>query len=98
MRDTSSEASLRWGRSISRSTPSMRKRMTRARSKVSIWMSDASSLIASLSMALMRRMMGASSSASSRSSLWGNSSARAKKSISLPRSSISWRASEESRW
>ena len=63
------------GLSTSRSTPSMRKRTTRRFSYGSIWMSDAPSLTASVSSALISRMIGASSSLSSRSSGSGNSSA-----------------------
>ena len=97
IRDTSSEASLRPGRSISCNVPSTRKRITRLFSNVSMWISEAPSLIASASMALISLMIGASSSLSSRSSVSGSSSARVKKSSAEPRSSISWRASEESR-
>ena len=93
IRDTSSEASLRPGRSISCNVPSTRKRITRLFSNVSMWISEAPSLIASASMALI----SLSSSLSSRSSVSGSSSARVKKSSAEPRSSISWRASEESR-
>ena len=53
IRDTSSEASLRPGRSISCSVPSTRKRITRLFSNVSMWISEAPSLIASANMALI---------------------------------------------
>jgi hypothetical protein len=68
MRDTTSGASARCGASTSRSTPSMRKRTTRRFSNGSMWMSEAFSFTASVSSALISRMIGASSSLSSRSS------------------------------
>ena len=49
-------------------------------------------------MALINLMIGASSSLSNKSSVSGNSSARANKSLSLPISSINCLAAEESRW
>ena len=51
----------------SRSTPSTRKRTTRRFSNGSTWMSEAFSLTACVSTALISRMIGASSSLSSRS-------------------------------
>ncbi len=78
IRETSSEASLRPGRNISCNVPSTRKRITRLFSNVSMWISEAPSLIASASMALISLMIGASSSLSSRSSVSGSSSARVK--------------------
>src|SRR5690606_35863166 len=68
IRDTITGASARGGSSTSRSTPSTRRRIDRRFSKGSIWISEAFSLTASDSRALIRRMMGASSWDSSRSS------------------------------
>ncbi len=83
MRETMSGARARLGCSTSRSTPSTRKRTTRRDSKGSMWMSEAFSRIAWVSRALIRRMMGASSSFSIRSS----GSARASATLSRSRSS-----------
>ena len=77
MRDTRSGARARLGRTISRITPSTRKRTDSSFSNVSMCTSDASSRIASASSALIRRMMGASSSCSSRSPTSGTDSRQA---------------------
>ncbi len=61
------------GRTTSRSVPSTRKRTTEAFSKGSMWMSEACSRAAWVSRALIMRMIGASSSDSSRSSTSGMS-------------------------
>ncbi|CRW98505.1 hypothetical protein PAERUG_P53_London_9_VIM_2_02_13_03224 [Pseudomonas aeruginosa] len=98
IRDTSRAASSRLGSSTSRSTPSTRKRTTRRFSKVSRWMSEAFSRIASPRIALIRRMIGASSSCSIRSSVSGTWSASAARSRLPPRSSASCMAAEESCW
>ena len=98
IRETNKEASFRLGFNISRKIPSTRKRICKLFSKVSIWISEALSLMASLSMALISLIIGASSSFSSKSSLSVNSSANEYKSTSLPISSIICCASEESLW
>ena len=79
MRDTSNVASARFGSIMSRSTPSTRKRTIRRRSWTSTWMSEAPSLTASSSSALIRRMTGESSRLSSRSSTAAALSARARR-------------------
>ena len=81
MRETTSGATARRLCSTSRSTPSTRKRTTRRFSKGSTWMSEAFSFTAWVSTALMRRMMGASSSLSSRSACSGRSCARCARSV-----------------
>ena len=72
MRDTTSGATARLVCSTSRSTPSTRKRITSRFSYGSMWMSEAFSFTACVSSALIRRMMGASSSLSSKSEDSGN--------------------------
>ena len=59
MRETISGATARWVCSTSRSTPSTRKRTTSRFSNGSMWMSEAFSLTAWVSSALIRRMIGA---------------------------------------
>ena len=75
MRDTTSGATARLVCSTSRSTPSTRKRTTSRFSNGSMWMSEAFSLTAWVSSALISRMIGASSSLSSRSDCSGMSCA-----------------------
>ena len=81
MRETTSGATARLLCRTSRSTPSTRKRTTRRFSNGSTWMSEAFSLTACVSTALIRRMMGASSSLSSRSACSGRSCARCARSV-----------------
>ncbi len=95
IRDTSNGASSRFGCTTSRSTPSTRNRTTRRFSKVSIWISDALILTASVSSALIKRMIGASSSCSIRSSVSGTESARLARSSSSPSPSTICMASLE---
>ncbi len=73
MRDTSAACSARLGRTTSRSVPSTRKRTSDDCSKGSMWISEAPSRAACVSRALIMRMIGASSSVSSRSSISGTS-------------------------
>ena len=81
MRETTSGATARLVCSTSRSTPSTRKRITSRFSYGSMWMSEAFSLTAWVSSALISRMIGASSSLSSRSEDSGMSSARWARSV-----------------
>ena len=81
MRETTSGATARLDCSTSRSTPSTRKRITRRFSNGSMWMSEAFSFTACVSTALISRMIGASSSLSSRSDGSGRSSARCARSV-----------------
>ncbi len=87
MRDTTSGATARRDCSTSRSTPSTRKRTTRRFSYGSIWMSEAFSLTAEVSTALISRMIGASSSLSIRSEGSGSCWATMNRSVSSPRPS-----------
>ena len=80
-RETTRGATARRDCSTSRSTPSTRKRITKRFSNGSMWMSEAFSLTAWVSTALMSRMMGASSSLSSRSACSGRSCARWARSV-----------------
>ncbi|BCQ63089.1 hypothetical protein PBOI14_48390 [Pseudomonas sp. Boi14] len=82
IRDTSRVASSRRGRSTSRSRPSTRRRTERCSSNASRCTSEALLLTASLRIALIRRMIGASSSCSIRSVVFGNCSARLERSNS----------------
>ena len=94
MRDTTSGATARLDCSTSRSTPSTRKRTTRRFSNGSTWMSEAFSLTAWVSTALIRRMMGASSSLSNRSACSGSSWARCARSVVSSSPSTACMASE----
>src|ERR1017187_2026418 len=82
MRETTSGATPRClDCSTSRRMPSTRKRTTSRFSNGSTWMSEAFSRIAWVSTALMRRMIGASSSLSSRSACSGSTCARCARSV-----------------
>ena len=85
MRDTTSGATARLVCSTSRSTPSTRKRTTSRFSNGSTWMSEAFSRTAWPSTALISRMIGASSSLSSRSACSGRSCASCARSVSPSR-------------
>ena len=89
IRDTSMADSARGGRNTSRRCPSTRRRTTRLCSKVSIWMSEARRRSAWPNRPLIRRMTGASSSLSSRSSIRGISLIRLSRSTWSPMPSIS---------
>jgi hypothetical protein len=87
MRDTSAACSSRRGRTTSRSVPSTLNRTCEYDSKGSMWMSEAPSRAAWVSSALIIRMIGASSSVSSRSSIFGMSCSSRDRSRSLSTSS-----------
>ena len=97
MRDTMAACKERRGSRMSRKMPSTRKRTNARCSKIWKWISEAPSRKAWVSSALMRRIIGASSSDSKRSVISGSACANCCKSTSLPRSSIrriallSWR-------
>ncbi|MNI64178.1 hypothetical protein D3C73_1195990 [compost metagenome] len=95
MRDTSSVANSRRGRSISRNCPSTRMRTDRYCSKVSRCTSEACSRMASLSSALIKRMIGASPCCSSRSAVCGTLSTRLSRSSS---SSSPWATCSAALW
>ncbi len=82
-REISAACRARLGCTTSRSVPSTRKRTLESRSKGSMWMSLAPSLTACVSSELTRRMMGASSAVSSRSSIAGSSCIMRLRSASL---------------
>src|SRR6056297_632615 len=91
MRDATSDASAGDVDSTSRSTPSTRNLTERRSSNGSKWMSDAWSRSACKSTPLIKRMIGASSSASSRSAGSGSCSAsRLRSSSSLRFSATLW--------
>src|SRR6056297_172077 len=91
MRDATSDASAGDVDSTSRSTPSTRNLTERRSSNGSKWMSDAWSRSACESTPLIKRMIGASSSASSRSAGSGSCSAsRLRSSSSLRFSATLW--------
>ena len=90
IRDTSAPCNSRRGDSISRNTPSTLKRTTDSSSNASRCISDAFSRIAWVSSALIKRMIGASSSASSRSVVCGISWASRSRSSPSSMSSINW--------
>ncbi len=93
IRDTTGCATAFCGASTSRSTPSTRKRTTSRDSNGSMWMSEAFSLTASVSSALISRMIGASSSDSSRSVGSGSASASEARSACSSKSAAIARAS-----
>lgn len=92
MREISAPCSAFFGRTTSRSVPSTRKRTTEAFSNGSMWMSEAPSRAACVSSALIMRMIGASSSDSSRSSTAGMSCIRRDRSTSPSTSPTTWAA------
>ncbi len=93
MREISEAWIAFFGRTTSRSVPSMRKRTTEICSNGSIWISDASSRNACVSNALIMRITGASSADSSKSSMAGMSIISLARSRSDSTSSITCAAS-----